>query len=146
MNIQNLSEEEVKLLHALLGKVMEQPKPKVYFDPINQMIDDIMDNFDFIKVQKVMEALNWEWSSAADSLPTISELKKQAVYLLKGASKLRLGEYLDSYWEEGVSHSTGGFQATAYCDATKTKIIALDLKFILEEWDSEVKEEVTNER
>jgi len=51
MNIQNLSEEEVKLLHALLGKVMEQPKPKIYFDPINEMIDDIMDNFDFNRVQ-----------------------------------------------------------------------------------------------
>jgi len=140
MNIQNLSEEEIKVLHALLGKAMEQPKPKVYFDPVNQMIDDIMDNFDFIKVQTVMEALNWQWFSAADGLPTISELRKQAVYLLRGASELRLGSYLDSYWEEGIINGTGGFQATAYCDATKTKIIALDLKFVLEEQDSEVKE------
>jgi hypothetical protein len=141
MNIQNLSEEEIKVLHALLGKAMEQPQPKIYFDPVNQMIDDIMDNFDFIKVRKVMEALNWEWFSAADGLPTISELRAQAVYLLKGASNLRLCSYLDSHWEEGIINASGGFQATAYCDATKTKIIALDLKFILEEQDSEVKEE-----
>ena len=62
MNIDNLSEEEIKLLHALLGKAMEQPKPKVYFDPVNQMIDDIMDNFDFDKVQTAMEALDWQWA------------------------------------------------------------------------------------
>ena len=137
MNIQNLSEEEVKLLHALLGKVMEQPKPKVYFDPINQMIDDIMDNFDFDRVQTAMEALDWQW--AGKGIPSIDELKETAVYLLKGASRLRLGEYLDSYWEEGIINSTGGFQATAYCDKNKTKITALDLKFVLEHWDSEAK-------
>ena len=137
MNIQNLSEEEVKLLHALLGKVMEQPKPKVYFDPINQMIDDIMDNFEFDKVQTAMEALDWQW--AGKGIPSIDELKETAVYLLKGASRLRLGEYLDSYWEEGIINSTGGFQATAYCDKNKTKITALDLKFVLEHWDSEAK-------
>jgi len=138
MNIQNLSEEEVKLLHALLGKVMEQPKPKIYFDPINEMIDDIMDNFDFNRVQSAMEALDWQW--AGEGVPSIDRLRETAVYLLKGASRLRLGEYLDSYWEEGIINGTGGFQATAYCDEAKTKIIVLDLKFILTEWDSEVKE------
>jgi len=138
MNIQNLSEEEIKLLHALLGKVMEQPKPKIYLDPINQMIDDIMDNFDFNRVQSAMEALDWQW--AGEEVPSIDRLRETAVYLLKGASRLRLGEYLDSYWEEGIINGTGGFQATAYCDEAKTKIIVLDLKFILTEWDSEVKE------
>jgi hypothetical protein len=138
MNIHNLSEEEIKLLHALLGKVMEQPKPKIYLDPINQMIDDIMDNFDFNRVQTTMDALDWQW--AGEEVPSIDRLRETAVYLLKGASKLRLGEYLDSYWEEGIINGTGGFQATAYCDEAKIKIIALDLKFILTEWDSEVKE------
>ena len=138
MNIKNLSEEEVKLLHALLGKVMEQPKPKVYFDPINQMIDDIMDNFDFDRVQTAMEALDWQW--AGKGIPSIEQLRETAVYLLKGAAELRLEEYLDSYWEEGIINGTGGFQATAYCNEAKTQIIALDLKFVLEGWDSEVKE------
>jgi hypothetical protein len=137
MNIQNLSEEEVKLLHALLGKVMEQPKPKIYFDPVNQMIDDIMDNFDFDKVQTAMEALDWQW--AGKGIPSIKQLKETAVYLLKGAAELRLGGFLDSYWEEGIINGTGGFQATAYCDKNKTKITALDLKFVLEHWDSEAK-------
>ena len=139
MNIENLSEEEIKLLHALLGKAMEQPKPKVYFDPINQMIDDIMDNFEFDKVQTAMEALDWQW--AGKGIPSIEQLRETAVYLLKSAAELRLDAYLDSYWEEGIINSTGGFQATAYCDENKTKIVRLDLRFILEEWDSEIKEE-----
>jgi hypothetical protein len=142
MNIKNLSEEEIKLLHALLGKVMEQPQPKIYFDPVNQIIDDIMDNFDFDKVQTAMEALDWQW--AGKGVPSIKQLKETAVYLLKSAAELRLEDYLESHWEQGIINSTGGFQATAYCDATKTKIIALDLKFILEEQDSEVKEEKIN--
>lgn len=136
MNTENLTPEEVKVLHALLGKMIEQPKPKMYFDPVNQMIDDIMDNFDFIKVQNAMFALDWKW--VAEGIPSIDQLKEKAVYLLKGASKLRLDEWLDSYWEEGIINGSGGFQATAYCDENKTKIIALDLKFVLEEWDSEI--------
>ena len=139
MNIQNLSEEEIKVLHALLGKAMEQPQPKIYFNPVNQMINDIMDNFEFDKVQTAMEALDWQW--AGKGVPLIKQLKETAVYLLKGAAELRLGDYLESHWEQGIINSTGGFQATAFCDATKTKIIALDLKFVLAGWDSEVKEE-----
>jgi hypothetical protein len=95
MNIHNLSEEEIKLLHALLGKVMEQPKPKIYVDPINKMIDDIMDNFDFNRVQTAMEALDWRWAS--EGVPSIKQLKETAVYLLKSAAELRLEDYLESH-------------------------------------------------
>jgi len=136
MNTQNLTPEEIKVLHALLGKMIDEPKPEIYLDPVNQMIDDILDNFNFIKVQTTMFTLNWQWAGVG--IPSIDQLKEKAVYLLKGASKLRLGEYFDSYWEEGIINSSGGFQATAYCNKAKTKIIALDLKFILEEWDSEI--------
>lgn len=141
MNIQNLSEEEIKVLHALLGKAMEQPQPKIYFNPVNQMIDDIMDNFEFDKVQTAMEALDWQW--AGKGVPSIKQLKETAVYLLKGAAESRLGDYLESHWEQGIINSTGGFQATAFCDEAKTKVVALDLKFVLADWDSEVKEDGT---
>jgi hypothetical protein len=98
-----------------------------------------MDNFDFIKVQTAMEALDWQW--AGKGVPSIKQLKETAVYLLKGAAELRLGDYLESHWEQGIINSTGGFQATAFCDEAKTKVVALDLKFVLADWDSEVKEE-----
>ncbi len=47
MNLHNLTQEEVKLLHSLLGKMLEEPKQKVYLDPVNQMIDKILDEFNF---------------------------------------------------------------------------------------------------
>jgi hypothetical protein len=134
MNTQNLTPEEVKVLHALLGKMINEPKSKIYFNPVNQMIDDILDNFNFNRVQTAMEALDWRWVS--EGVPSIDQLKEKAVYLLKSAAELRLDEYLDSYWEEGIINGTGGFQATAYCNEAKTQIIALDLKFVLTEWDS----------
>jgi hypothetical protein len=40
----------------------------------------------------------------------------------------------------GVINGTGGFQATAYCNEAKTKIIALDLKFVLTEWDEQIED------
>jgi hypothetical protein len=35
---------------------------------------------------------------------------------------------------------TGGFQATAYCNEAKTEIIALDLKFVLAQWDEQIED------
>jgi len=58
MNLHNLTQEEVKLLHSLLGKMLEEPKQKVYLDPVNQMIDKILDEFNFARVHKAMVALD----------------------------------------------------------------------------------------
>jgi hypothetical protein len=33
----------------------------------------------------------------------------------------------------GIVNGTGGLEAKAWCDETKTKIVALDLKFVLAE-------------
>tara|TARA_R110000868_G_scaffold407732_1_gene689470 strand:+ start:1289 stop:1705 length:417 start_codon:yes stop_codon:yes gene_type:complete len=138
MNTQNLTPEEVKVLHALLGKMIDEPKPKIYFDPVNQMVGEIMDNFDFIKVQTTMEALNWQW--AGEGVPSISSLRNKSIHLLKSAAELRLGDYLDEYWEEGITSATGGFQAIAYCNENKTQITMLELKFVLTEWDSQLED------
>jgi hypothetical protein len=136
MNIQNLSQEEIKNLHTLLGKMIDEPKQKVYFDPINKMVDEILDEFNFERVQTVMFKLNWQWAMTAQGIPTIEELKETAERLLRQAAEYRLGQYKDSYWELGIINSTGGFQATAFCDETKTRITGLDLKFVLTEYDA----------
>ena len=60
--------------------------------------------------------------------------------LLKGAIFARLHEYRDWHWELGIHHCTGGFEATAFCNESKTKIIGLDLKFVLAEWDESIEE------
>ena len=133
MNIQNLNSQELEQLQILLNKM--NPKA-VALDPIDKMVEDILEEFDFQKAQLVMDYLNWQWSDK--QVPSISEMKKSAERLLRKAAELRLGEYESSYWEMGILAGSGGFQATAYCDETKTKITMLDLKFILNEWDAEI--------
>ena len=138
MNTQNLTQEEVKLLHALLGKMIDQPQKRVYIDPVNQMIDKILDEFNFAKVQNAMFALDWKW--AGIGVPTIDQLRNEAHRLLKGAANSRLYEFKDEHWLEGIQNSTGGFEAVAWCDENKTKIIRLELKFVLTSWDEEIKD------
>ena len=48
MNIQNLNTQELEQLQTLLNKMNPpQPTKKVYFDPVNEMIDNIMENMDW---------------------------------------------------------------------------------------------------
>jgi len=124
----------------LFGKLLEEPQQKVYLDPVNKYIDDIMDNFNFAQVRKAMEALNWKWATS-NGIPTMDELRNQAERLLRGAAKSRLGDFKRSHWELGIINGTGGFQATAFCDRTKTRITGLDLKFVVSEWDEGDNEE-----
>ena len=140
MNIQNLSQEEIKNLHTLLGKILEESKEE-NVDPVDEMIDNIMESFDFNKVRKVMWHLDWRWASSENGTPSIEQLKETAERLLRGAAEYRLGNYFDSHWELGVTNGTGGFQATAYCDRMKTRITCLDLKFVVTEWDEGDNEE-----
>jgi hypothetical protein len=134
MNIKNLNTEELEQLQTLLNKM----NPTQDKDPVDKMIDDIIDAFDFNKVWITMEYLGWRWGG--QGVPTIKALIEEAKRLLKGAAKSRLTDFKDEYWETGVINGTGGFQATAYCNETKTKIIALDLKFVLTEWDEQIED------
>jgi hypothetical protein len=54
--------------------------------------------------------------------------------------KSRLGSFRHESHEVGIVNSTGGLEAKAWCDETKTKIVALDLKFVLESWDESIEE------
>ena len=137
MNIQNLNPEELKQLQSLLNKMNPNPTEKVYLDPVNKMIDDIMDEFNFAKVQNVMDHLGWKW---VGEYVTIEMLREKAEHLLRGAAEARLGAYKDTHWEQGIINGTGGFQAMAFCNEDKTKIVGLDLKFVLAEWDESIEE------
>jgi hypothetical protein len=131
MNIENLNQEQLETLRTLLNEMAKTPKQKNYFHQINQMIDNIMDEFDFAKVHITMDYLGWKW---VGKHITIDDLKSKARMLLKGAAESRLGEYKDEHWELGIINGTGGFVATAWCDENKTKIIKLNLEFVLTEW------------
>ena len=136
MNIQNLSQEEIKNLHTLLGKMLEEPK-KNSIDSIDRMVDEILEEFNFNKVRKAMWHLDWKWALAADGIPTIEELKETAERLLRQAAECRLlKEYGSVDWGTPILSSTGGFEATAWCDETKTRITGLQLQFVLTEYET----------
>ena len=87
-------------------------------------IDDIMDNFDFNKVETVMKATNWTWAST-HGVPVEHELRKQARELLKSVSQHYVSQLGFRY-----AISTGGFKATKYYDGE------LELEFIMAKWDT----------
>ena len=135
MNIENLNTQELETLRTLLNKMAGEPQPQPYIDPVNKMIDEIMDEFNFAQVHNVMNYLNWKW---VGEHVTINMLREEAERLLHGAAETRLGKYKDAHWEQGIIHGCGGFQAMAWCNEDKTKIIGLDLKFVLAEWDADL--------
>ena len=64
------------------------------------MIYEILDEFDFEKVHRVMVALDWQWSGT-DGVPSIGDLRRQARSLLQ--------QVVDS--KDTHSIGTGGFTA-----------------------------------
>ena len=55
MKIQNLNAEELEQLQTLLNKM----NPTQDKDPVNKMIDDIIEKFDFNKVWNTLKYLGW---------------------------------------------------------------------------------------
>jgi len=135
MNIGNLSQLELQTLQTLINKALEQPKPEV--KDLDYMIKDIMNEFDFDKVYEVMDALDWKWRGVT---PSIKDLRETAERLLRGAAESRLGDYKSSHHEIGIQNSTGGFEAKAWCNKSKTKITGLQLDFIVSSWDCFIEE------
>ena len=89
-------------------------------------IDEIMDNFDFAKVEQAMKAVNWTWAST-DGVPEQYELRREARRLLKDVASKNVRESDMRY-----AVATGGFKATKYFDGE------LQLDFILASWDTSV--------
>lgn len=135
MNIHNLTDQEVEQLQMLLNKLTGKEEPEIA--TLEDMIDEIIEHFDFGKVQTAMAALDWKWGSTqgGPSLPTTKELKKAARERLEDAAKARLGDYESTYWEIPIVSSSGGFEARAWCNESKTQIVILDLAFKVATWD-----------
>ena len=105
-------------------------------EKFQSLIDEVMDNFDFHKVCKVMKFLNWRWATAEEGIPEIWELKREARRLLNEC----LYEII-KHGEDTWSISTGGFSvhATNYKEAEVDDDefhLGLKLSFELEDWDA----------
>lgn len=100
------------------------------------LIDEVMDNFDFHKVHKVMKCLNWSWAFS-NGVPEIYELKEEARRLLNECL-YDVIQHAEDTW----SIATGGFKvrATNYKDAEVESDddfhLALSLSFEVEDWDA----------
>jgi hypothetical protein len=77
-----------------------------------------LDNFDFNKVQRVMEFLQWEWSSSA-GVPTVYDLREKAKRLLKHCVQ-----------DDLIFIETGGFRVSRPYGN-------LRLSFEIEDWEAE---------
>jgi predicted transcriptional regulator len=135
MNIHNLNTQELEQLQILLNKMNpSQPTEKIYFDPVNKMIDKIMGEMDWEKIQMTMEYLRWEWRG---EYVTVDMLKEESERLLRGAVESRLEVYKETHYEVPVMHGCGGLEAKAWCNEDKTRITGLNLSFVLSSWDDD---------
>ena len=84
-------------------------------------IDEILDQFDFETVRKVMVALGWTWSSTDGQVPDIYNLRKVARDLLQRCANTESKNYF---------YSTGGFSAEKQDGDT------LILEFVVSDWST----------
>ena len=90
-----------------------------------QVIDEIMDFFEFDKVHKAMVALNWEWRD--NGVPDIYEIRKKARQIMYECCEYAVKE------KSSRCLSTGGFRA--FCEFEDGIFIGIELSFILESFD-----------
>jgi hypothetical protein len=83
----------------------------------DDLIDEIMDNFDFERVHQCMTALDWTWHDS-DGVPDKATLRRSARRLLRGCVARGGG-------------GSGGFQT--HIDREEG---SLSLSFVVEEWDA----------
>lgn len=94
----------------------------------NELVDKILDEFDFEKVKKTMDALEWVYYDSPDETVSIGELRRMARKLLD--------DVYDKPPSPEYAIGCGGFEAFRYMsvgDPTKY----LSLKFVVTEWSAD---------
>ena len=101
---------------------------------VEQMIDEIIQNFDFERCHFVMQKLNWEWFP--QGVPSLRRLKESAKERLKDVAKelSRKNNGLTS--KDYYFSSSGGLKATGWKNRFG-HVEALQLEFVLSEWQSD---------
>ena len=90
---------------------------------MNNIINDIIDEFDFEKVHKVMGLLNWTWYiDYVHKIPNIDDMKKTASRILQNVLERN---------SENYYIATGGFKASMQDGY-------ISLVFELTQWEHEL--------
>lgn len=99
-------------------------------------IDKLLEEFDFERVHKSMQTLNWQWYHPGENdtkVPSLEEIKKRAKQVIQEAAEnavLTKNEYVIS---------TGGFYGEAKYypkEGIKKSFLWVRLAFVLEAWDN----------
>lgn len=95
---------------------------------IIKILDEIMDEFDFEKVKKTMDALGWQWAYAKgeNGVPTLDEIKQAAANLL--------WDLATDPDPEITIHAIGGFRAER--DFSDPENPWMRLSFEITDWDA----------
>lgn len=95
------------------------------------LIDACCDNFDFIKVEKTMTALEWKWSST-QSVPTQFEIRQHVRKAFKSAIKR------STYVNGDVPHveGSGGFEYRVFRE--QGRVVHVKLAFVVEQSEYDV--------
>lgn len=98
-------------------------------DQIQDGIDYIMDNFDFGKVHKVMEFLDWNWAGYDE----ISEgdIRRYARKLIKDCLSTMIRRN-----DSEFSIECGGFVVHTYNQTEDNDKVYISLRFSLASWDN----------
>jgi hypothetical protein len=106
--------------------------PNVTESQFEEILDDVMDQFDFDKVHRVMEFMDWVWVTTdghSTEVPSISRLKQAARKHLRRA------------FAKNITIGSGGLEASYVPPAPEWKgedpYGLLELRFVLEEQSNE---------
>lgn len=117
--IENRLNEFSKAIKDIQCKLGNKTLPKSNNE---RKIDDLMENFDFEKVKKVMDFLDWTWYGESKP-PSIEALKRNARDMLERAV------------EEKTCISSAGFKAVYENDPENPNDPYIGLEFILEDME-----------
>lgn len=99
-------------------------------------VDKLLEEFDFERVHKTMQTLDWKWYHPGEDgtkVPSLDEIKKRARQVIQEAAEsaaMSKGEYVIG---------TGGFHGEAKYypkEEGKKSFLWVRLAFVLEAWDN----------
>ena len=123
-----LSSLKDKIDNIEIDEKDEKDELKLIHDLDREMtlkINDIMDNFDFDCVHRVMEFLNWKWvfANTSSGVPSIDEIRDFAFDLLVRAAK------------EKTDIASGGFKVVYEDSDADNPDKFIQLEFILTDYE-----------
>jgi len=97
-----------------------------------ELVDEVMENFDFVRCHQTMRLLDWRWAIPNNQVPTIERLKTSAMNRIEGAiesAKESKNKNHNNYYFQ----YSGGLKATVWKNRYG-QITNIQLEFILSDW------------